>query len=164
MSSRTLVAISVTNPNGTVSSFVEIYGETAKEIIAKRGEMLQFAPELQADKEVVLAAVSQDGTALKYANPTLQADKEVVLAAVRNNADAYFNASDDIKYNSEVTDALVLTLFLNNDLFWDKNEIVLTAAMQYSITLVHSFLDLREDIEAVKIKNIYFLFCQYKKY
>ena len=41
------------------------------------------APELQADREVVLQAVRADGAALAYAAPELQADVEVVYAAVR---------------------------------------------------------------------------------
>ena len=37
------------------------------------------------DKEIVLAAVQQDGIALEYAAEELRADKEVVLAAVIEN-------------------------------------------------------------------------------
>ena len=36
----------------------------------------------QADKEVVLAAVAEDGYALQHAAAEMQADTEVVLAAV----------------------------------------------------------------------------------
>jgi hypothetical protein len=38
--------------------------------------------ELQADKEVVLATVAQNGSALQHASSELQVDMEVVLAAV----------------------------------------------------------------------------------
>jgi len=40
--------------------------------------------DLEADKEVVLAAVVRDGRALQYASADLMADKQVVLAAVRD--------------------------------------------------------------------------------
>ena len=41
--------------------------------------------ELQADREVVLVAVKQDGSALRYASDKLRADKEVVLVAVKSD-------------------------------------------------------------------------------
>ena len=41
--------------------------------------------ELQADKQIVLAAVRENGYALRFATKELQADKEVVLAAVQQN-------------------------------------------------------------------------------
>ena len=39
---------------------------------------------MQMDKSLVLAAVTQDGKALRYASGRMQDDKEVVLAAVSN--------------------------------------------------------------------------------
>ena len=42
------------------------------------------APALQADKEVVLAAVAQNGRALKYAAPALRSDPDVHAAAQRS--------------------------------------------------------------------------------
>jgi len=38
---------------------------------------------MKDDKELVLAAVKQNGWALRYASPLLQDDKDVVLAAVK---------------------------------------------------------------------------------
>jgi hypothetical protein len=37
---------------------------------------------MKNNKDIVLAAVSNDGSSLKYATPEIQNDKEVVLAAV----------------------------------------------------------------------------------
>jgi lambda repressor-like predicted transcriptional regulator len=48
---------------------------------------------LKADKELVLAAVRQNGLALAYAADALRADGEVVLAAVRQNGHALRHAS-----------------------------------------------------------------------
>mgnify|MGYP001223292479 CR=1 FL=1 len=42
----------------------------------------------ERSREVVLAAVKQDGGALKYASEALKSDREVVLAAVRQNGGA----------------------------------------------------------------------------
>ena len=39
---------------------------------------------LQADKDVVMAAVTRYGWGLQYAAASLQADKQVVMAAVKN--------------------------------------------------------------------------------
>ena len=45
--------------------------------------MLDSADEsLEEDKEVVLAAVAEDGRALEYADVSLKKDTEVVLAAL----------------------------------------------------------------------------------
>eukprot|EP00613_Pedinella_sp_CCMP2098_P060715 CAMPEP_0171984058 /NCGR_PEP_ID=MMETSP0993-20121228/273630_1 /TAXON_ID=483369 /ORGANISM="non described non described, Strain CCMP2098" /LENGTH=792 /DNA_ID=CAMNT_0012636861 /DNA_START=558 /DNA_END=2935 /DNA_ORIENTATION=- len=53
--------------------------------------------ELQADPEIVLAAVELNGEALEYASATLRADFDVVVTAVSQNADALVWASQDMK-------------------------------------------------------------------
>ena len=53
--------------------------------------------ELQADREVVLAAVRQNGNALWFASEALQADRYVVLEAVREEGLALEYASDELK-------------------------------------------------------------------
>ena len=40
------------------------------------------------DHEIVLAAVKEDGQALKYAAEEMKADREIVLALVKQNARA----------------------------------------------------------------------------
>ena len=48
--------------------------------------MIGFAAaELQADRDVVLAAVQQDERALLYAAAELKADRDVVIAAVQQD-------------------------------------------------------------------------------
>ena len=52
--------------------------------VKQNGHALEFADEkLKADKEVVLAALKQSGYALEYADEKLKADKKIVLAAVK---------------------------------------------------------------------------------
>jgi len=54
---------------------------------------LDRVPEaLRADREVVLAAVRQNGMALRFASAALQADREVVLAAVEQDGSALRHA------------------------------------------------------------------------
>jgi len=43
----------------------------------------------QADREVVLAAVTKSGGALKHASRSLQADRDLVLSAVRTCSSAF---------------------------------------------------------------------------
>ena len=61
-----------------------------------------FPDELKADKEVVIAAVSNDGNALEYASNTLKADKEVVLAAVSNNGNALELSSAELQNDPDI--------------------------------------------------------------
>ena len=66
-------------------------------------EVLESADDsFQADREVVLAAVRNSGTSLKYASEALKDDREVVLEAVRNNGIALKYASDTLKADHEV--------------------------------------------------------------
>ena len=51
----------------------------------------------ERSREVVLAAVKQDGPALVYANTELKNDRDVVLAAVRKNCAALFNVGDELR-------------------------------------------------------------------
>ena len=49
------------------------------------------------EKEVVLAAVTQNYKALLYADPTMKADKKVVLAAVKQNGEYLLYADPTMK-------------------------------------------------------------------
>jgi len=66
--------------------------------------------ELKADREVVLAAVNQNGLALGYASDELRADREVVLAAVKkdgHDGSSLECASAELKADREVVLAAV---------------------------------------------------------
>ena len=62
---------------------------------------------LKADKDVVLAAVAQDGLALEYASAALQADRDVVLAAVAQSGWGLQYASAALKADRDVVLAAV---------------------------------------------------------
>ena len=47
-----------------------------------------MSEKLRGDREVVLAAVKQNGNALKHAPEEWRGDREVVLAAVKQNGNA----------------------------------------------------------------------------
>ena len=63
--------------------------------------------DMRVDKEVVLAAVAQCGEALKHADSDLQADKEVVLTAVADDADALQYAAGILRADEEMVLAAV---------------------------------------------------------
>jgi len=67
------------------------------------GNALQFASaELQGDREVVLAAVAENGFSLAYVSTEMRGDREVVLAAVARNGGALQYASAELKADREV--------------------------------------------------------------
>ena len=57
---------------------------------------------LKADREVVLAAVKQNGGALRGAAKALQGDREIVLAAVMQDGDALELASEELQQDEEL--------------------------------------------------------------
>ena len=63
-----------------------------------RGEVLT----LLANKDVVLAAVTQYGSALEFAAEPLRAEKDVVLAAVAQNLYALQFAAATLKKDTDV--------------------------------------------------------------
>ena len=70
------------------------------------GHALEHAgDDLQADKEVVLAAVARNGWALQYAAAEIRADKEVVCDAVAQHGGALRHASLDLQADKEVVAA-----------------------------------------------------------
>ena len=76
--------------------------------VQQNGRALEYASaELKADREVVLAAVQQYGYALEYASAELRADREVVLAAVQQNGRALCYASAELRADGEVVLAAV---------------------------------------------------------
>ena len=58
--------------------------------VAADGWDIFFAPTLQNDRDVVLAAVKQDGSTLQFASPELKLDPAVVRAAVTNKPSAMY--------------------------------------------------------------------------
>jgi hypothetical protein len=63
--------------------------------------LMKASESLQADKEVVLAAVTQNGLELEFASKELQNDREVVLAAIDNDKSAIEFASDNFRNDKD---------------------------------------------------------------
>ena len=66
------------------------------------GPLAHMGPVLQADEEVVMAAVRRDGAALMHAHPTLACNKAIVMAAVENKGESIRFASEDLKCDKEI--------------------------------------------------------------
>ena len=110
---------------------------------------------LQSDKEAVLAAVTQDGCALKYAHASLQSDKEVVLAAVTQYGHALSWAHASLLSDKEVVLAAVTQngwslKYAHESLKSDK-EFVLAAVTQNGGALVHADASLQTDLEILLV-------------
>jgi hypothetical protein len=77
--------------------------------VAQNGMALGFTSSaaLKADKDFVLAAVAQKGDALRYAAAALKADKDVVLAAVTQDGIALWFADAALKADKDVVLAAV---------------------------------------------------------
>ena len=78
-------------------------------MVAKNGRVMQYADHFRNTKDVVLAAVRNDGVAIKWASKPLQADKDVVLAAVRNDGVAIKWASKPLQADNDVIFAALKT-------------------------------------------------------
>ena len=66
--------------------------------VSERGSNLRYVdPLFKADKEVVMTAVKTNGLALSFADHALKADPDVALAAVKNNGYAFRYVGDRLK-------------------------------------------------------------------
>jgi predicted RNA-binding protein (virulence factor B family) len=57
---------------------------------------------LRKDREIVLAAVQQNGYVLEYADESFKKDKEVVLAAVQQNGNALKYADESLQNDPDI--------------------------------------------------------------
>ena len=104
---------------------------------------------LKADRQVVLAAVTQDGLALRFASDLLKDDREVVLAAVTQNGLALTFASDSLKAESYVVFTAVTQngAALKECKLKANREIVKAAVKQNGAALQFASTELQNDID-----------------
>eukprot|EP00971_Amphidinium_carterae_P128303 2541956-Amphidinium_carterae.1 len=73
------------------------YFEIVLALVSQNGLALRYAAvELQSNHDIVLAAVRQDGVVLKYAAEELQSNRDIVLAAVRTSPLPLVFAADSL--------------------------------------------------------------------
>ena len=105
------------------------------------------------DREVVMAAITQDGSALRYASDKLKNDREVVMAAVKKNGWAFRYASDKLKNDREVVMAAInntgMALRYASDKLKNDREVVMAAVKECDLALQYASDELRADRDIV---------------
>ena len=125
---------------GVLADLIPAHTHRADALVAVKADGMALmalkhaSPELQADREVVLAAVQQNGEAFHYAAEELQADREVVLAAVQQYG-YYSSPYWVLKYASPELRA--------------DRKVVLAAVQQDGRALAHASPELRADRDVV---------------
>jgi NhaP-type Na+/H+ and K+/H+ antiporter len=122
--------------------------------VQQDGKSLEDAShELKNDKEIVLAAVQQAGKSLEDASTELKNDKEIVLAAVQQDGKSLEDASHKLKNDKEVVLAAVTNdgwaLRYASKKLKDDREIVLAAIQENEWALEFASDDLKNDKEIV---------------
>ncbi len=62
--------------------------------VQQNGKALEYALNFRKDREIVLAAVQQDGLALQYVHKSLRKDQEIVLAIASSKRAELFQFAD----------------------------------------------------------------------
>jgi hypothetical protein len=87
----------------------------ALKIVMEDGEKLKVLPEeFKKDRDVVLAAVKNNGWALFYANKNLKKDKFIVLAAIKNEGGAFSYVDSTLKKDKSFVNYRLMSIFNDN--------------------------------------------------
>ncbi len=122
--------------------------------VQQNGWALQYAHEsLQKDREIVLTAVQQTAWVLQFAHASLQEDRQIVLAAVKQNGWAVQYANESLQKDREIFLAAVKQYswalqFADENLKKDR-EIVLAAIQQDGRSLRYADESLKKDRDIV---------------
>ena len=122
--------------------------------VQQDGLALGYADEsLKKDREIVVAAVQQNGRALEYADESLKKDRKIVLAAVQQHGMVLLCADQSLKKDREIVLAAVKEYgdalkYADESLKKDR-EIVLAVVKQYGWTLKYAAESLKKDREIV---------------
>ena len=151
-----LAAVAAEHQGGRALEFVSAAFQADKEVVLRAvgqdGRALKFAPQLQADREVVLRAVGQDGRALQFASDALKSDIGVFFQAVRQDGRALEFASPALQADKDVVLRAVgqdgYALKFAPALQADR-EVVLRAVGQYGCALEFASDALQADREVV---------------
>jgi hypothetical protein len=109
---------------------------------------------MQCDKEIVLTAVQQAGTALEFASASLKADREVVSAAIQQDAAALQHATD-LQGDSSIVRLAVqrsgeALRFASAELRAERKMVALAVANN-GAALQYVMEDLENDVEIVSL-------------
>jgi hypothetical protein len=115
--------------------------------------LIYGSEELQNDRDIIRAAVTQDDGALYYANEEFKNDRDIVLAAISENPYAINYASETLRNDREFILAAVSldgrALYYVNEEFHNDRVIVFTAVTQYGQALRYASETLRNDPDVI---------------
>jgi tetratricopeptide (TPR) repeat protein len=150
-------------PYGINADFVEVmrnsefskeFKEFAVAAVKENGRALKYASEaLKSDRDVVLSAFKVNEGALEYASETLKNDKEFVLGAIKVNDVALEYASEALKNDKDfvlaaIKESVAAFLHASKNLKNDK-EVVLSAVKKSGYVLEYASDALKNDREVV---------------
>ena len=147
----------------TLKMIPEDYPHYRKIVLAaatQNGSALKVASgDLQNDEEVVLAAVKQDGWALEWASDELKGNREVVVAAMRQNIQALEYASEEFREDRDFMLAAVkengqALQWASEELQADR-EVVLAAVKQNGDAWHYASDELQHDHEVLRAAVVY---------
>ncbi len=153
------VVLTALKANGQNFRYVDSELKTVREVVmaavSSDGSVLQDVDDVfRADKAVVTAAVKNNGWALEYASGELQADRDVVLQAVRRSGNALKIASPQWQADPEVVQAACSNNrrafeFASDQLKGDRS-FVLQLVNHAGASLEYASAELQNDEEVVK--------------
>lgn len=77
--------------------------ELMLKIVGRNGNALEYLDNgLKSDKDIVLAAVIEHNYAIRYANPILQVDIDIITAALKNGDSSRFLIDSSLRGNKDV--------------------------------------------------------------
>ncbi len=126
--------------------------EVVMAAVKNNGQALAFAsPSMQEDKEVVMAAVKNDGSAIQFASASLQKDKDVLLTSVKNNIYALYTYRE-LQHDKDIFMAAVpigySLQFASPALRADK-EFILSLVKKNGMALEFASFALKQDKEVI---------------
>jgi len=89
-----MLQVSLVRRSPAQAKLLELF---SKDPLESHTHLTEASEELKADKEIVMAAVSNNGHALLDAADELKADRDIVFAACRQNAHALQYAAADLR-------------------------------------------------------------------
>lgn len=120
-------------------------------IVLKRGDMLRFAGSWISDSDVVVAALSKDGSALKYVHDVFKHNMSIVLVAVKNKGQSLKYASVARKADDNIVLAAVendgLSLWHAGPSMKANKAVALAAVKQNGLALQYVSASLKGDID-----------------
>ncbi len=126
--------------------------EVVMAAVKNNGQALAFAsPSMQEDKEVVMAAVKNDGSAIQFASASLQKDKDVLLTSVKNNIYALYTYRD-LQHDKDIfmaASAIGYSLQFASAALRNDKEFILSLVKKNGMVLEYASFALKQDKDVI---------------